>query len=269
LTVLRSALFPPLRSALRSPLAPRKGGGVDFLARWIDASVYADYDARRLDLMFQESTEVTPVDASGQKVGSWNSVVGGYTAKNATPSQRLNLSIASGRNTLTGDGADDSLLTTFFAASGGNTIFVDLDVPASLAALMCVFGSQESSAKRYNVIIGTSGKLGFGLGSLDGAVQAGTNDWRGERLVGAVTHDGSTVKIYSLVDGVATEEFSGAQGDVPTTIRAARVSALNNNDAAIAIPSSVGVARIVAVRKGGLTLADWENIGPQFAAAGA
>ncbi len=173
------------------------GGGPAYdpdaaLKAWIGGATYADWHARKLlvgngGLGWQESTEVTPIDASGQKIGSANSVVGGFTAKNPTSAQRLNMLISSGRYTMTGDGTDDNLLTTWLAASGGNTVFFDVDVPATLAR---IFGSANGAADRICVSFDTNGRLSAGVGSQSESTIVGTTDWRGQRCVGAATHYG-------------------------------------------------------------------------------
>lgn len=244
-----------------------KGGGsapVDYLSDWIGAAIYADWSAKRAASLFTTSAETTPATASGDKVGSWRSGVGGYTALNATPAQRLNLLIAGTRYTLTGDGSDDNLLTTWLAASGGNTVFFDLDVPATLAALQVFFGSAPGGDRFYLAIL-TDGRLAAGVGAQTQSTIFGTSDYRGSRLVGALSIDGSTVKLYTLSGG---QEYSAAQSGSPNTSLAARMAAFNFSGSP-QLYFSGGIARLIPVQKGGLTLAEWTNIGPQLAAAGA
>lgn len=253
-----------------SPLVGKWGGGTsaDYLAQWISASTYADWNAKAPGVLFTTSLETTPAVANGDKVGSWRSTVGGYTALQATAAQRLNLLIASTRYTLTGDGTDDNLLTTWLAASGGNTIFFDVDVPVAMSAVQSIFGGLNSVpvTARLRVSFDTSGRLCAGVGSQNETVIVGTSDFRGQRCVGALSQNGSVVSLFSTAKGAA--EYAGAQvGSIDTTVPAL-IAGMNN----VGTPTQFfagGIARIIPVQKGGLTISDWQNIGPQLAAQGA
>lgn len=169
----------------------------------------------------------------------------------------------SDRYTMTGDGTDDNLLTTWLAASGGNTIFFDVDIPATLSSVRVAFGTQIGGGGRLEIAFNTNGRLWGGVGSQTGTIISGTTDWRGLRCVGAITHDGSTVRVFTIEGG---QEYSGAQSGNPNTTNPARLGADNNNTVSLANFAG-GIARIVPVQKGGLTLTDWQTIGPAFAAA--
>jgi hypothetical protein len=71
LTVLRSATFPPLGPALRSPLAPRKGGGLSWgsFTAGLTADQVLDIDFGQTDRHWQEATAQTLSASAGDNIG--------------------------------------------------------------------------------------------------------------------------------------------------------------------------------------------------------
>jgi hypothetical protein len=365
-----------------------KWGDADPLGVWLLGATYADYDARKLDRMFQDSTGQTPVTASADKVGLWldgsqfgtktlaqvlagqaelvtNTAVdaGGWThsgrtviasgsagsdsvsftlaaptaagrrylvsipnnmptsafyadfgsgtgsqvgslqsnitqviltctspgtvirigrwsgsptgtvgpisvkeipgnhALQATSQQRLNLLISGSRYSLTADATDDNLLSTYLAGPSVNSILIDIDVAASLAATQVIAGMSGSATARLSIGINTSGQLCAGVGSDANTTIVGTTDWRGTRLIAALSADGSTVKLLSATG----EEYSAAQNGSPTTTIPARLAANNNNGTASSFFGG-GIARAILAQKA-LDLATFNAIRNQLLAS--
>jgi hypothetical protein len=185
----------------------------------------------------------------------------GNHGSQATSTQRLNLLISGSRYTLTADGTDDNLLSTYLAGSGANSILLDIDVPATLSASQVVLGMSGSATARLSLGINTSGQLCAGVGSDANTTIVGTTDWRGTRLIAALSTDGSTVKLLSATG----EEYSAAQNGSPTTTIPARLAANNNNGTASSFFGG-GAARIIAAQKA-LDLATFNAIRNQLLAS--
>lgn len=168
----------------------------------------------------------------------------GFAADQPTSGDRLTVNISGQRYTNVGDATGDNLLSTWLWGASANTILIDADVPASLGATQIVFGSSGSGTARMSIGINTSGFLCAGVGSNDTTVAVGNIDWRGRRVIAAVTVNGTTVSIYSL----AGIEYSGAQSGAPTTTIPARILATNNNGSAANFYGS-GFATIVPAQK--------------------
>ncbi|MBQ0802974.1 MAG: hypothetical protein KBT76_14680 [Sulfitobacter litoralis] len=124
------------------------------------------------------------------------------------------------------DGLDDRMATTLNPATEG-TILARFS--GDLASRV-VMGSQAASDGRCFLALDASGRLAAGIGGQSTSTIFGGSDIRGETHTGAVTWDGSTVKLY--LDAV--EVYSAAQsGAVNTTIPIMH-GALNANGTAAA-----------------------------------
>jgi hypothetical protein len=187
--------------------------------------------------------------------------VPGFHGLNGTSTQRLNLLISGSRYTLTADGTDDNLLSTYLAGAGANSIIMDIDVPATLSASQVVIGMSGSATARLSLSINTSGQLCAGVGSDANTTIMGTTDWRGTRLIAAVSADGSTVKLLSATG----EEYSAAQNGSPTTTIPARIAANNNNGTASSFFGG-GIARAIIAQKA-MDLATFNAIRAQLLAS--
>jgi hypothetical protein len=386
MTLIRSPIHSPIRSPIYSPLDGKWGLG-DPLGAWLLNATYADYDARKLDRLFQDSTGQTAVAASGDKVGLWfdgsqfgtktlaqviigqpelkgGGVVGligsataaqyntstgvgqvtrvdavnqsyltfsttswvlmtisatgangvliragssgaaiwyslggntsatvlvqpgsgsititsqsastatftitsvkaipGYHGLQATANSRLNYLVSGSRISLTADAIDDNELTAYLAGSGANSILFDIDVPATVSASQVVIGMSGSATARLSLGFNTSGQLCAGVGSDANTTIVGTTDWRGQRLIAALSADGSTVKLLTA-NG---EEYSAAQNGSPTTTIPARLAANNNNGTGSSFFGG-GIARAIIAQKA-MDLATFNAIRNQLLAS--
>tara|TARA_R110000868_G_scaffold348974_2_gene610122 strand:- start:409 stop:1005 length:597 start_codon:yes stop_codon:yes gene_type:complete len=124
------------------------------------------------------------------------------------------------------DGLDDRMVTILKPTTEG-TILARFS--GDLASRV-VMGSQAASDGRCFLALDASGRLAAGIGGQSTSTIFGGADIRGETHTGAVTWDGSTVKLY--LDAV--EVYSAAQsGAVNTTIPIMH-GALNANGTAAA-----------------------------------
>jgi hypothetical protein len=386
MTLIRSPIHSPIRSPIYSPLDGKWGLG-DPLGAWLLNATYADYDARKLDRLFQDSTGQTAVAASGDKVGLWfdgsqfgtktlaqviigqpelkgGGVVGligsataaqyntstgvgqvtrvdavnqsyltfsttswvlmtisatgangvliragssgaaiwyslggntsatvlvqpgsgsititsqsastatftitsvkaipGYHGLQATANSRLNYLVSGNRITLTADAIDDNELTTYLAGAGANSILFDIDVPATVSASQVIIGMSGSATARLSLGINTSGQLCAGVGNDANTTIVGTTDWRGSRLIAALSADGSLVKLLTS----AGEEYSAAQNGSPTTTIPARLAANNNNGTGSSFFGG-GIARAIIAQKA-MDLATFNAIRNQLLAS--
>jgi hypothetical protein len=396
MAVIVSPIHSPIRSPIRGPLDGK--WGADPLGAWLSGAVYADYDARKLDRLFQDSTGQTAVASSGDKAGLWldgaqfgtktlAQVIAGQaeictggtfdsatgwtlqsgvtisggklqlavastglnyfivptqpagfyrfeftvdsrsagdcilrplnggaqvalsinayvsTAKTqvvyaycsgswdriavqtggagftgvvdnvsvkaipgnhglqATANSRLNYLVAGSRITLTADALDDNLLSSYLAGAGANSILVDVDVPATVSASQVVIGMSGSATARLSLGINTSGQLCAGVGNDANTTIVGTTDWRGQRLIAALSADGSTVKLLTA-NG---EEYSAAQNGSPTTTIPASLAANNNNGTGSSFLGG-GIARAITAQKA-MDLATFNAIRAQLLAS--
>jgi hypothetical protein len=154
LTVLRSALFSPLRSALRSPLALRKGG-----FDWYPGVLYQPgdillwYDPSDLTTMYQDVAGTSPVTADGQSVllmldkGQW----GGKTLTQVLAAQAelrgtgapvlVGTATAATYNTGTGAGAASRVDAAnqsgvAFSLNAGVTVAIDIETTNAEGVLL-------------------------------------------------------------------------------------------------------------------------------------
>jgi len=162
------------------------------------------------------------------------------------------------------DGSDDNHLTTFLAQNGANTMIYHGTVAASIAATQMPLGASGSGANRCWLAITTAGYIAAGVGSQSSATIVGTTDVRGKEIVAAVTFDGSTVKLFLLVDGVTTEEYSAAQDSTPTTSIPFRIGAYNNNGTAAGF-AQIDAKSLKAAHKS-MSLAEFTSIAADLAA---
>jgi hypothetical protein len=113
LTALRSPLFSPLRSALRSPLAPRKGGGWSPAQLFQPGDLFLWYDPSDLSTMFQDTAGTVPVTADGQSVALIRDKgPGGYHRTQSSGPSMPKYKTSGGLHWLLYDGTDDSNLTS-------------------------------------------------------------------------------------------------------------------------------------------------------------
>jgi hypothetical protein len=387
MTLIRSPIHSPIRSPIYSPLVG-KWGDADPLGAWLLGTTSADYDARKLDRLFQDSPGQTAVTASGDKVGLWldgsqfgtktlqqviagqaelrgsfatglsgsataatyntgtgvgsvtrvdlanqsyvalgaasvgfywfsvttsgagislrsggsagtilqnigagatfsgfifNSPNAGVTITSAsgtanftltsckaipgnhglqaTANSRLNYLVSGSRISLTADALDDNLLSSYLAGAGANSILFDIDVPATVSASQVVIGMSGSATARLSLGFNTSGQLCAGVGSDANTTIVGTTDWRGQRLIAALSADGSTVKLLTS----AGEEYSAAQNGSPTTTIPTRLAANNNNGTGSSFFGG-GIARAIIAQKA-MDLATFNAIRNQLLAS--
>lgn len=168
----------------------------------------------------------------------------GYHGVQSTAGSRLALDITTGRYTAQGDGTADNALTAFLASGTANTIIIDADVPATLAATQVIAGASGSSTARIFAGFNTSGIFCGGIGGNDEATIVGSVDRRSTRFIGAITTDGVTDRLLTE-DGI---EYAGPTSGSPTTSIPFRLMALNNNGTA-GLHAVGGFNRILVARK--------------------
>jgi hypothetical protein len=178
-----------------------------------------------------------------------------------TANSRLNYFVSGSRISLTADALDDNLLSSYLAGPGANSILFDIDVPATVSASQVVIGMSGSATARLSLGINTSGQLCAGVGSDANTTIVGSTDWRGQRLIAALSADGSTVKLLTA-NG---EEYSAAQNGSPTTTIPARLAANNNNGTGSSFFGG-GIARAIIAQKA-MDLATFNAIRNQLLAS--
>lgn len=124
------------------------------------------------------------------------------------------------------DGLDDRMITPYKPTTSGTIIAKFNGDTASRV----IAGSQPASDGRCFLALDASGRLAAGIGAQSTATIYGGSDIRGEDHVGAVTWDGSTVKLY--LDG--TEVYSEAQSGAVNTTVDMMLGALSANGTAAA-----------------------------------
>lgn len=124
------------------------------------------------------------------------------------------------------DGIDDRLSTLRSPTTAGTLVARFNGDTASRV----VMGSQGASDGRAFLALDASGRLAAGIGTQSTATIFGGSDIRGVESIGAVTWDGTTVKLY--LDG--TEVYSAAQSGAVNTTVAMHLGALNANGTASA-----------------------------------
>jgi hypothetical protein len=185
----------------------------------------------------------------------------GYHGFQATANSRLNYLVSGSRISLTADAIDDNELTTYLAGAGANSILIDVDVPATVSASQVIIGMSGSATARLSLGVNTSGQLCAGVGSDANTTIVGTTDWRGLRLIAALSADGSLVKLLTS----AGEEYSAAQNGSPTTTIPARLAANNNNGTGSSFFGG-GIARATIAQKA-MDLATFNAIRNQLLAS--
>lgn len=119
------------------------------------------------------------------------------------------------------DGIDDRLTTSLTPTTEG-TLVARFDGDTASRVIM---GSQPATDGRAFLALDASGRLAAGIGTQSTATIFGGSDIRGTEHVGAVTWDGTTVKLY--LDG--TEVYSAAQSGAVNTTVAMTLGSLNAN----------------------------------------
>lgn len=184
-----------------------------FVANSIDASFALRFRLEKLSTSIGDGFTLNSVSAR---------VLPGYHATQAG-SSFLPLRRADG---IEFDGLDDRLVTELLPSTSGTLI---AKINGSAASRVAI-GSQPASDGRCYLGLDASGRLAAGIGTQGTATIFGGSDIRNTTAVGAVTWDGSTVKLYS--DGA--EIYSAAQsGAVATTVKML-IGALNANGTAAA-----------------------------------
>lgn len=222
---LARPLARPLVRALPHSLIKGVGGP---LAQFLNGAGSVDFDAKRaLTHFFTDSAGTTPVTASGDKVGRWVDATGhGFNGTQGTANQRLNYLVTGTRHTTTGDVLDDNLLTTFIATLGDLSVFIDVDVPSSLAAVQHVFGANDAGpANRFQIGFNTAGNFVAGVGADSVLVIKDAVDWRNQRFIGALVIDNTNTRVKLLTANGTP--YDAAKNGSPTTSLAARIGASN------------------------------------------
>lgn len=124
------------------------------------------------------------------------------------------------------DSLDDRMNTPYKPTTSGTIIAKFNGDTASRV----IAGSQSASDGRCFLALDASGRLAAGIGAQSTATIYGGSDIRGEDHVGAVTWDGSTVKLH--LDG--TEVYSEAQSGAVNTTVDMMLGALSANGTAAA-----------------------------------
>lgn len=254
--MLRPALRPPLRAPSPGALALNEGVGVTPIGAFLSGAGTADYDAKKaLTTWFTDSAGTTPVTASGDKVGKWVDATGhGYDATQGTPSARLNALLTGTRWTATGDAVDDNLLSSFTAAAGDLSVFIDVDVPSSLAAVQHVFGANDAGpTNRLQIGFNTAGNFVAGVGADSILVVKDVVDWRNQRFIGALVIDNANSRVKLFTSNGTP--YDAAKNGNPTTSLAARLGASNAGGTGSSYFAG-GIARISVAPKA-LTLSDF------------
>lgn len=216
----------------------------------------ADWDAKKaLSTWFTDSAGTTPVTASGDKIGRWVDATGhGFNGTQGTANARLNALLTGTRWTATGDAVDDNLLSSFTAAAGDLSIFIDVDVPSSLAAVQHVFGANDAGpSNRLQFGFNTSGNLVAGVGADSILVIKDAVDWRNQRFIGALVIDNTNSRVKLLTSNGTP--YDAAKNGGPSTTWPARLAA--SNAAGIPINYFSGGIGRVAVAPKALTLSDF------------
>lgn len=162
------------------------------------------------------------------------------------------------------DGSDDNHLTPFFTQNGAMTLLYHGTIDAVVSATQMFLGASGSGTARCWLAVTTAGFIAAGVGSESTSTIVGTTDVRGKTIVAALTFDGSTVKLFLRVDGVATEEYSAAQSGTPTTTIPFRIGAYNNNGTAAGF-AKVDARSIKAAHKA-MTFNEFKSIAARLAA---
>ena len=227
---LSSVLRSPLRSALRTARGEGVGGP---LSQFLSGAGSADYDAKKaLTHWFTDSAGTIPVTASGDKIGRWTDATGhGFNGTQGTANARLNALLTGTRWTATGDGVDDNLLTSLLASAGDMSVFIDVDVPATISANQVVLGANEAGpTNRLQIGFNTSGHFVAGVGGDSVLVVKDAVDWRSQRFVGALVIDNTNSRVKLFTSNGTP--YDAAKNGSPTGTIAARLAGVNNNGSA-------------------------------------
>jgi hypothetical protein len=138
------------------------------------------------------------------------------------------------------DGVDDNLLTTLNPAAA----FTMLGRFAVTSASKVVMGSRATTDTRAFIGTNASGLLAGGVGADSIATINGGSDIRGTTGVGALSYDGTTVKLYWN----GAEIYSAAQNGTPNTSVALRVGAFNDNGTAGSF-ADADIYHAIAIKK--------------------
>jgi hypothetical protein len=138
------------------------------------------------------------------------------------------------------DGSDDRLAGTFSPTAAG-TIAARFN---GSTASRVIIGSAGASDGRAFLALDASGRIAAGIGAQGTSTIFGGADIRNEWHSGAVTWDGSTVRLY--LDGV--EVYSGAQSGAVNTTVPMNEGALNNNGTAASFFAGT-IARNIALSR--------------------
>lgn len=138
------------------------------------------------------------------------------------------------------DGLDDRKNTPYKPTTSGTIIAKFNGDTASRV----IAGSQPASDGRCFLALDASGRLAAGIGAQSTATIYGGSDIRGEDHIGAVTWDGSTVKLY--LDG--TEVYSEAQSGAVNTTVDMMLGALSANGTAAAFWDNIIADHIILSR---------------------
>jgi hypothetical protein len=152
--MLTSPLSSPLRSALSSAFAVRRGGGApafDPATLFASGEVGAWYDPSDITTLFQDSAGTTPVTAAGQSVGRMNSKGGGVHHLTATGTARPVYQVdGSGFPYLQGNGTTSRMAT----ASGvdltaATRLFYSAAVRVEGTGNQAIFSNNSAGTSRF------------------------------------------------------------------------------------------------------------------------
>lgn len=221
-------------------------GDKSSIGRFLNVAGSVDFDAKKaLTSWFTDSAGTTPVTASGDKIGLWNDATGhGYNAAQTISNNRLNALLTGTRWTATGDGTDDNLLSTYLATATDFSVFIDVDVPATMALTQIVFGAVDTGpANRFQIGFNTSGNFVAGVGADSILVIKDAVDWRAQRFIGALVIDSANSRV-KLFTSAGTPYDAAKNGD-PTVTLSPRLGCVNTAGS----PGSYfngGIGRVIA-----------------------
>lgn len=177
---------------------------------FLNGETGAWYAPGDLSTLWQDTAGTVPVTADAQSVARMDDKSGNDNHSTQSGSSFRPKYDANG---LSYDGLDDRMTTSLTPTVSG-TIIARFNGDTTTDSRI-IMGSALSGSGRCFLAMSGSGRLAAGIGLNGTSVIFGGPDIRGEDHVGAVTWDGSTVKLY--LDGV--EVYSAAQsGAVNTTV---------------------------------------------------
>jgi hypothetical protein len=240
--------------------ALRQGGGVDYVTQYLspNGEDYAEFVLTDLSKLFQDAAGTTPVSATGQVIGRANvKAVGSHNAQQSSSTFKPQFQATGAKF----DGADDNLVTDWFAQAGENCIIAQIDVPVTIASTQLLAGANDATPNRYYLGVDPSGILGAGVGTQGNGIIKGGADLRGQSVVVCLSVSGSVVKLFSG----ETEVYSAAQSGALTTSIAARIGALGGAGGASQYWG--GSIKHIAFGKKAITLEQFKQIRNQWLAA--